>query len=227
MLRAKARRTGRPFSPVWYRTQGSFTYASTTLQRGRPVLTEAGGTRGGERACSELMAVGGHRTRSAPNLVDYERECAAFSWAAARRLLAGLPEGQGLNIAHEAVDRHAGSARGLARRLPLARTPGRAAARRRTRTLRESSNRFANGARSAWASSPVTGSTPSPGGFPSSTSPPSARSRTRSIFCPLFSAFGPEPIRARLAIGQAKALVTTDVALPAQGGGAPAGRCPT
>jgi len=32
----------------------------------------------------------------------------------------------------------------------------------------------------------------------------------RSIFCPLFSAFGPEPIRARLAIGQAQVLVTTE-----------------
>ena len=33
--------------------------------------------------------------------------------------------------------------------------------------------------------------------------------KTRSVFCPLFSAFGPEPIRARLTIGQAKVLVTT------------------
>ncbi|MGZ9189892.1 MAG: acetate--CoA ligase, partial [Nitrospira sp.] len=32
----------------------------------------------------------------------------------------------------------------------------------------------------------------------------------RAIFCPLFSAFGPEPIRARLTIGQAKVLVTTE-----------------
>ena len=31
----------------------------------------------------------------------------------------------------------------------------------------------------------------------------------RSVFCPLFSAFGPEPIRARLTIGRAKVLVTT------------------
>jgi len=31
----------------------------------------------------KLMAVAGHRTRPAPNLVDYERECAAFSWPAA------------------------------------------------------------------------------------------------------------------------------------------------
>ena len=33
--------------------------------------------------------------------------------------------------------------------------------------------------------------------------------KNRSVFCPLFSAFGPEPIRARLSIGQAKILVTT------------------
>jgi acetyl-CoA synthetase len=31
-----------------------------------------------------------------------------------------------------------------------------------------------------------------------------------AIFCPLFSAFGPEPIRARMAIGQARVLVTTE-----------------
>jgi acetyl-CoA synthetase len=34
--------------------------------------------------------------------------------------------------------------------------------------------------------------------------------KQQSIFCPLFSAFGPEPIRARLSIGQAKVLVTTE-----------------
>ena len=37
--------------------------------------------------------------------------------------------------------------------------------------------------------------------------------KNRSLFCPLFSAFGPEPIRARLSIGQAKVLVTTSLAL--------------
>lgn len=35
--------------------------------------------------------------------------------------------------------------------------------------------------------------------------------KARGIFCPLFSAFGPEPIEARLTIGQPKVLVTTDV----------------
>ena len=31
-----------------------------------------------------------------------------------------------------------------------------------------------------------------------------------SVFCPLFSAFGPEPIRVRMATGQARVLVTTE-----------------
>ncbi len=41
-----------------------------------------------------------------PNLVDYPATCAGFSWDAVRTELAGLAGG-GLNIAHEAVDRHA------------------------------------------------------------------------------------------------------------------------
>ena len=45
--------------------------------------------------------------RVAPNLLDYEKVCAEFSWDAARRELDGLPGGRGLNIAHEAIDRHA------------------------------------------------------------------------------------------------------------------------
>ena len=46
-----------------------------------------------------------------PNLLDYDQTCAAFSWAAVRSNLDGLPGGRGLNIAHEAVDRHANGAR--------------------------------------------------------------------------------------------------------------------
>ncbi|MEA5153468.1 acetate--CoA ligase [Raineyella sp.] len=44
--------------------------------------------------------------RVPPHLADYAAERAGFSWAAARRELAGLPDG-GLNIAYEAVTRHA------------------------------------------------------------------------------------------------------------------------
>src|SRR5690349_13069405 len=42
-----------------------------------------------------------------PNLVDYAAARADFDWAKARDLLDGLPGGRGLNIAHEAIDRHA------------------------------------------------------------------------------------------------------------------------
>jgi acetyl-CoA synthetase len=45
-----------------------------------------------------------------PNLGDYARVRPSFSWAEARRELAGLPAG-GLNIAHEAIDRHASGPR--------------------------------------------------------------------------------------------------------------------
>src|SRR5271169_1997249 len=46
-----------------------------------------------------------------PNLMEYAAEYAHFSWDGARRALDGLPGGGGLNIAHEAVDRHAGGSR--------------------------------------------------------------------------------------------------------------------
>ena len=48
---------------------------------------------------------------ASPNLSDYELIRDQFTWEAARALLDGLPGGRGLNIAHEAVDRHAGGAR--------------------------------------------------------------------------------------------------------------------
>src|SRR3989304_2325470 len=42
-----------------------------------------------------------------PNLVDYEATRRSFFWESARRELSGLPGGRGINIAFEAVDRHA------------------------------------------------------------------------------------------------------------------------
>ena len=45
-----------------------------------------------------------------PNLTDYEATRAAFSWDALRRELDGLPGG-GINIAHECIDRHTGTSR--------------------------------------------------------------------------------------------------------------------
>ena len=46
-----------------------------------------------------------------PNLHDYENIREHFTWEQARQDLEGLPHNQGLNIAHEAVDRHANGTR--------------------------------------------------------------------------------------------------------------------
>jgi acetyl-CoA synthetase len=46
------------------------------------------------------------RGNMSPNLVDYATARADFSWVDVRRALDGLLNG-GLNIPHEAVDRHA------------------------------------------------------------------------------------------------------------------------
>ena len=46
------------------------------------------------------------------NLADYENTVRQFSWRQARARLDGLPGGRGLNIAYEAVDRHAAALRG-------------------------------------------------------------------------------------------------------------------
>ena len=48
----------------------------------------------------------------APNMRDYAAERTADFWTRARRDLTGLPGGRGLNIAYEAVDRHALGERG-------------------------------------------------------------------------------------------------------------------
>jgi acetyl-CoA synthetase len=142
-----------------------------------------------------------------PNLEDYARVRAAFSWDAARAALDGLPGGRGLNIAHEAVDRHA---------------TGSHAGRIAFRWLRKSgetqeytfadvralSNRFANVLErlGVGAGDRVYGLA---GRIPELHVSALGTLKRRAVFCPLFSAFGPEPIRARLAIAEARVLVTT------------------
>ena len=52
------------------------------------------------------------RLKRTPNLVDLAGVRARFAWSDARGWLDGLPGGQGLNIAHEALDRHLQHGRG-------------------------------------------------------------------------------------------------------------------
>jgi acetyl-CoA synthetase len=144
----------------------------------------------------------------APNLTDYENARAEFSWDAARRELAGLPGGSGLNIAHEAVVRHAMNAR--ANHVAL-RWIGKAGEIRdyTFAELERLTNRFANvlgrlGVKKGDRVFVLAGR------IPELYIAALGTLKNRSLFCPLFSAFGPEPIRARMAIGQARLLVTTE-----------------
>jgi acetyl-CoA synthetase len=81
--------------------------------------------------------------RVAPNMDDYAQTHTAFSWEAAAKSLTGLPHGKGINIAYEAVTRHAHGSR--ANHLAL-RWLGRNGARRdfSYAELEEQTNRFAN-----------------------------------------------------------------------------------
>jgi acetyl-CoA synthetase len=81
--------------------------------------------------------------RVAPNMPDWDAARASFTWDEARAALDGLPGGGGLNIAHEAVDRHAAGAR--AERVAI-RWLGRAGGVEAVtfRDLAERSARFAN-----------------------------------------------------------------------------------
>lgn len=88
----------------------------------------------------------GRRT-GRPNLADYDRARAEFTWAAARRELDGLPGGAGLNIAHEAVDRHALGPLAAKTALRFLRKDGRVEA-MTYGELRAASSRFANVLRS-------------------------------------------------------------------------------
>jgi acetyl-CoA synthetase len=141
-----------------------------------------------------------------PNMPDYAAAAAQFSWERARRDLDGLPSG-GINIAHEAVDRHVTA--GRANKTALVWVPKTGETQHFTyRDLARLSDRFANllvsldlrkgdrvytllhrvpelyvTALGAW--------------------------KAGCVLCPLFSAFGPEPVRARMSLGEAKLLVTT------------------
>ena len=144
-----------------------------------------------------------------PNLVDYAGTCGGFSWEDARRgELDGLPGGAGLNIAHEAADRHAAGAR--AAHIAL-RWIGRGGECRDITyaQLTGSSNKFANVLQSLGVG---------PGDRvavfaerrPEIHIAALGTLKRRAVFCPLFAAFGPEPLRARLSIGKVRVLVTTE-----------------
>jgi acetyl-CoA synthetase len=144
--------------------------------------------------------------RVPPNLVDYDKVCAGFSWDSIRRELAGLPGG-GLNIAHEAVDRHAAGAR--AGHLALRWLGKDGAVRDFTHAdLARGSARFANVLRTLGVAKGERVFALL-GRIPELYLAALGTLKNTSVFCPLFSQFGPEPVFQRMSRGDAKVLVTT------------------
>lgn len=148
-------------------------------------------------------------SRVKPNLANYEAIRAAFTWDEARQALAGLPDGRGLNIAYEAVDRHAAGVRSGREALRFVRAGG------STHSLSYAelaghTSRFASVLRALGIGRgdrvfSLLGRSPelyiaALGTF-----------KNASVFCPLFSAFGPEPVRQRLHLGTGRVLVTSRV----------------
>jgi len=141
------------------------------------------------------------------NLQDYDSYAKHFTWTQARALLDGLPGG-GLNIAYEALDRHVLAGRGDKLALRWIGRDDRVqdftyAA------LRAQANRFVNLlvqcgitkgdrvylllGRSSELYIAALGTL-----------------KNGCVLSPLFSAFGPEPAKARMTIGNARALVTSE-----------------
>jgi acetyl-CoA synthetase len=142
----------------------------------------------------------------APNMLDYDRARREFSWEAARSRLAGLPDG-GLNIAYEAVDRHADG--------PLADTVAlRFLSKRRPpleltyAALKRATDRFA-AVLDALGVSRGERVFVLAGRIPELYVAALGTLKHGGVFCPLFSAFGPDPIEQRLRLGDARVLVTT------------------
>jgi acetyl-CoA synthetase len=147
--------------------------------------------------------------RVAPNLLDYAAARVTFDWTSAERQLDGLPGHRGVNIAHEAVDRHAaGSRRNQVALRWLPREGSRVDF--TYGDLQAETSRFANvlGRLGVQKGDPVAVLA---GRIPELYLAALGTLKNGSVFTPLFSAFGPGPIASRINIARARVLVTTDV----------------
>ncbi|MDD5212100.1 MAG: acetate--CoA ligase [Sulfuricurvum sp.] len=141
-----------------------------------------------------------------PNLADYDQVYETFKWEDVASNFQGLPSG-GLNIAHEAIDRHANGS--LADKTALIWLGESGERKNYTFTeMKKESAKFANVLTSL-------GILKGDRVFTLSTRLPELYIaaigilKNRSVLCPLFSQFGPDPILQRLVRGNAKALLTT------------------
>ena len=145
--------------------------------------------------------------RPSPHLADYDHERRAFSWNAMRAELGGS-SARGINIADAAIDRHLVTP---VRDRVAFRFVSRSDRRRDVTyvELAHLTNRFANALRALGVGRNdhlfVLA-----GRVPELYVAVLGALKNGTVVCPLFSAFGPEPIRTRLELGEAKVLVTTE-----------------
>ncbi|OWY05236.1 acetate--CoA ligase [Thioclava sp. F1Mire-8] len=142
--------------------------------------------------------------RAAATLSEEDRK--AFTWDTARAMLDGFPDG-GLNIAHEAVDRHVAAGHGDDETILWLGKDGERQS-LSYRDLAARTARFAN-VLTAHGLEPGDRLFGLAGRVPDLYVAALGTLKAGMIFSPLFSAFGPEPLRTRLEIGEANALITT------------------
>jgi len=144
--------------------------------------------------------------RTPPNLADLESTRATFSWDTVRKELEW--QGGSFNIAELAVDRQAD---GPLRDCVAIRWLGRDGSVQDITyaQLKERTNRFANVLRRLGIG-PRDRVFALAGRIPALYTAALGTLKNTSVFCPMFSAFGPEPVRQRLERGNAKVLVTTE-----------------
>ncbi|MGB8623613.1 MAG: acetate--CoA ligase [Paracoccaceae bacterium] len=140
------------------------------------------------------------------NMPDYAKAVAGFSWDNARGMMHGFPDG-GINIGYEAVDCHLQS--GDSQKLALRWIAKNGERRDFTyEDLAQQSSRFANVleglgvARGERVFSLL-------GREPELYIGAIGTLKAGAVFCPMFSAFGPEPVKARMQIGAGKVLITS------------------
>jgi len=143
--------------------------------------------------------------RERANMPDYDQTAAEFSWDKARESMGGPVPGM-LNIAYEAVDRHVAEGRGS---LTALRWVARDGTRREYSysEMKTETDRFARLLQDLEVK-PGDKAFSLLGRVPELYFAALGSLKAGAIFCPLFSVFGPEPVRARMEIGGANVLVT-------------------
>jgi acetyl-CoA synthetase len=163
---------------------------------------------GGSEMDWPIIAKSPSREQPAPNLTDYDAACRAFSWDEARKDM-GLARGEGrVNIADVAVDAHVRAGRGDRTAIRWLAKDGTA----ETLTYAELAGRAARFASALERLGVGRGEVVCSllGRVPHLYAAALGTWKRGAVFCPLFSAFGPEPARSRMEIAGTRVLVTTE-----------------